>query len=84
MSLGRCRDVVPPSFLVELGVRDVVVVVEDEESLVEVSVPDVVVVGSPGLMSVVTGGLVLVIVSGVVVDPDVLVALPEVRGSVKY
>jgi hypothetical protein len=56
------------------GVVDVVVVVV-------VSVPDVVDV-SPGLMSVVIGGLVLVIVSVLVVVSSVL--LPDTLGSRKY
>jgi hypothetical protein len=60
--------------------------IRDVDSLgdVEVSVPDVVV--SPGLMSLVTGGLVLVIVGVVVVDAPVreneLELLPP--GSRKY
>jgi hypothetical protein len=58
-------------FEVSNGVVDVVVV----------SVPDVVEV-SPGLMSVVNGGLVLVIVSVVVVVSSVL--LPDTLGSRKY
>jgi hypothetical protein len=60
---------------------------EDGEDDEVVSVPDVVDVGSPGLMSLVTGGLVLVIVSGVVVDdPVVLVNEDELEpdGSMKY
>jgi hypothetical protein len=60
-------------FEVSNGVVDVDVVV--------VSVPDVVDV-SPGLMSVVNGGLVLVIVSVVVVVSSVL--LPDTLGSRKY
>ena len=72
--------VVPSSSLVGRRVRVVV-----EVSDVDVSVPDVVVVGSPGLMSVVIGGLVLVTVSVDVVDPDVLVLeLFEALGSTKY
>lgn len=49
---------------------------------VDVSLPDVpdVDVGGPGLMSLVTGGLVLVMV-WVVVGPDVRVAVAENDGS---
>lgn len=59
-----------------VGRRDLDVVV----SLEEVSVLEVVVV-SPGLMSVVTGGLVLVIVSVDVVDVVDVVLRPETLGS---
>jgi hypothetical protein len=64
----------PLSLVVGRRVLDVVV------SLEEVSVLDVVVV-SPGLMSVVTGGLVLVIVSVLVVDVVDVVLRLEPLGS---
>jgi hypothetical protein len=54
--------------------------VVDVDVVVVVSVPDVVEV-SPGLMSVVNGGLVLVIVSVLVVSS---VLLPDTLGSRKY
>jgi hypothetical protein len=51
--------------------------------VVEVSGLEVV-VWSPGLMSVVTGGLVLVTVSVVVVADDELILLDPVGSSMKY
>jgi hypothetical protein len=56
------------------GLNDVVVSVLDV-------VVGVVAEVSPGSMSVVTGGLVLVIVSVVLVDDEADVPLPEVLGS---
>lgn len=57
------------------GLNDVVV------SVLDVVVGVVVAEVSPGSMSVVTGGLVLVIVSVVLVDDEADVPLPEVLGS---
>jgi hypothetical protein len=75
LNLGR-REVVDGSLSSVVRVRRVV-----EESLLlpEVSELEVVEV-SPGLMSVVSGGLVLVIVV-VVVDEEKLVAVDEVLGA---
>ena len=57
------------------GLNDVVV------SVLDVVVGVVVAEVSPGSMSVVTGGLVLVIVSVVLVDDEADAPLPEVLGS---
>ena len=71
-SRGRFRVVVGPSSAVSGGRRVVVVVVLVDVPELEVSVLEVleVVVSSPGLMSVVTGGLVLVMISVVEVADD--------------
>jgi hypothetical protein len=71
VSLSRGRERVVGSLLslVWGGIRGTDSVLVGVELGVVVSVPDVVDVGSPGLMSLVTGGLVLVTVSVVVVAP---------------
>jgi len=69
LSRGRERVVGSLLSLVWGGIRGTDSVLVGVELGVVVSVPDVVDVGSPGLMSLVTGGLVLVTVSVVVVAP---------------
>ena len=76
-----------PSSVVSGGRRVVVVVVLVDVPELEVSVLEVleVVVSSPGLMSVVTGGLVLVMISVVEVADDEYVAeLDPLGSSTKY
>ena len=87
-SRGRFRVVVGPSSVVSGGRRVVVVVVLVDVPELEVSVLEVleVVVSSPGLMSVVTGGLVLVMISVVEVADDeyVVAELDPLGSSTKY
>ena len=88
-SRGRFRVVVGPASVVSGGCRVVVVVVLVDVPELEVSVPEVleVVVSSPGLMSVVTGGLVLVMISVVevaeVADDEYVAELDPLGSSTK-
>ena len=77
MSRGRERELVGASSSLVRGGR----VAPGEYDVVDVSVPDVVDVTSPGLMSDVTGGLVLVIVDDVVVAASLRDDEPDSFGS---